>query len=262
MVGMIATLIADPEPRDPAATWPRIRVSRPPRIEGPYDDEGDPLPAGLVHAPSEAGGDQPHRPPVDDAVTDSSSPSDRPSSTPTSTRAALAYVRLCIEVLNGYRPPSHLRRVGGPVEFADVIDQFRRRQNGRGRTGPTVGPRTTAPASVANTIPTQRLAGQHSGYTTNMATVPDQASINATTRANATVRANPTARPNLASGTGKSNVSARWAPVSLVRLRVSEPLDGVAEAVAVLAHAGASCAMALRLERIAGTWTCAFAQVI
>ena len=58
------------------------------------------------------------------------------------------------------------------------------------------------------------------------------------------------------------NASTQWAPVSLTRLRVSEPLDSIAEAVAVLSLAGSSRALALRLERTAGVWTCAIAQVV
>ena len=41
-----------------------------------------------------------------------------------------------------------------------------------------------------------------------------------------------------------------------------EPLDGIAEVVAVLSQAGATIAMALRLERREADWLCTFAQVI
>jgi uncharacterized protein DUF6459 len=254
MIGMIATLMADPESPHPAVTRPRVRVSRPPRLDPPYDDERD-QPAGPPLLDAVA--DQPQRPLRDAPDAGQTPGSDRPPATPTSTRAALAYVRLCIEVLNGYRPPSHVRRLGGPVEFADVIDQFRRRQNSRDRAGATAHPaavaaRTTTSSRALNSIPAQRLAGQRSARAANPPAFRDH----------------PTGGNHAASaaavGAGQisPNGSARWAPVSLVRLRVSEPLDGVAEAVAVLSHAGSSCAMALRLERTAGTWTCALAQVI
>jgi hypothetical protein len=50
--------------------------------------------------------------------------------------------------------------------------------------------------------------------------------------------------------------------VSLRRLRVCEPRDGVAEAAVVLDHRGGSWAMAIRLERHRGRWICTLLQVI
>lgn len=219
---MVSTLLADPDPRraTPAhLTWPQIRVSRPPRLDPPFEDEGDGPPVPTQHQADEecAAG-----------IT-----SDAPASgsiglaAPTSSRAALAYVRLCIEVLNGYRPPSHLRRLGGPVEFVDVVAQIRRRHNARGRFG------STTPARMPSTP------------TSGAARPP---------RRNVSAALPPLGREHRNSGA--------WAPVSLTRLRVSEPLDGVAEVVAVLSQAGFAMAMAIRLERRAGAWTCALAQVV
>jgi pseudouridine-5'-phosphate glycosidase len=48
----------------------------------------------------------------------------------------------------------------------------------------------------------------------------------------------------------------------LTRMRVSEPCADVAEVVALLAHGGTTVAVALRLERRAGAWTCMVIQVI
>jgi hypothetical protein len=154
----------------------------------------------------------------------------------TSARAALALVRLCIEVLNGYRPPSHLRRLGGTVEFGDIVDQLHRRRNGRNSYG------------VNSTVSTRHRA--------TGAIVNDRRAVTASRPANAIP-----AQRRLIAGV-PANASTQWAPVSLTRLRVSEPLDGIAEAVAVLSLAGSSCALALRLERTAGAWTCAIAQVV
>ncbi len=52
------------------------------------------------------------------------------------------------------------------------------------------------------------------------------------------------------------------APVSVRVVRVGEPVDGVAEAAAVLARGDRHWAVALRLERHHGQWLCAFLQVI
>ena len=64
----------------------------------------------------------------------------------------------------------------------------------------------------------------------------------------------PTTRAVSGSGGGavagrEGNAAPANAPFGLTRLRVSEPLDGIAEVVAVLSQAGATIAMALRLER-------------
>ncbi|NJC71555.1 hypothetical protein HC031_17780 [Planosporangium thailandense] len=41
--------------------------------------------------------------------------------------AAARFVSACVEVLNGFRPVSHLRALTTPVEFADVATQLTRR---------------------------------------------------------------------------------------------------------------------------------------
>ena len=95
--------------------------------------------------------------------------------------AAQKFVSLCVEILNGYRPPNQLRPMVHPKTFGEVSDQILRR---------TVRIRMT----------------------------PGEA-----------------ARQGLL-------VRAR-------RLLVSEPLEGVAEGVAVLEHGEATWAMAIRMER-------------
>ena len=37
--------------------------------------------------------------------------------------AVRRFVHLCVEVLNGYRPPAHLRRLSAPADAADVVAQ-------------------------------------------------------------------------------------------------------------------------------------------
>jgi hypothetical protein len=41
--------------------------------------------------------------------------------------AAQKFVSLCVEILNGYRPPSQLRPMTHPQRFADISDQILRR---------------------------------------------------------------------------------------------------------------------------------------
>jgi hypothetical protein len=62
--------------------------------------------------------------------------------------------------------------------------------------------------------------------------------------------------------TAGRNAPGAAQPFRLLRMRLSEPHDGVAEIVAVLSYAGSSLAMALRLERRGDQWLCALVQVI
>jgi Family of unknown function (DUF6459) len=248
---MISTMLADPDPHRPIATASLVRVTRPPRLDPPFDDERglswchEPIPARPASTPS----------PVSPA---SRLQDPRDPATPSSARAATAYVRLCIEVLNGYRPASHLRQLGGPVEFADIVDQLRLRYNRRGRFGPDGRGRPAAAVAAAHRV---RSTGNElaSGF--------DRAGAAAHTIPLASqtidrVRPNMHRPPALVAARHDRNAASAMAPVSLARLRVSEPLDGIAEVVAVLSQGGASLAMAMRLERQADAWTCVLVQVI
>jgi uncharacterized protein DUF6459 len=57
--------------------------------------------------------------------------------------AVRRFVHLCVEVLNGYRPPAHLRRLSAPSEAADVVAQglAGARRIAELRTATRVGPR-------------------------------------------------------------------------------------------------------------------------
>jgi Family of unknown function (DUF6459) len=234
---MTSTLIAVPaDPDRRIATHARIRVSRPPRHDPPFDDERPlpGLPTAIIGGNSIGGGlpGDSSAGPVSHTKS-GTQPEDRSRSGVAaggSGRAALAYVRLCIEVLNGYRSPSHLRRMSGQVEFDDVIEQIRHRHNGRGHF------RNQAPATVAHAVNQRSVAAG---------------------RSRTGVVADPRPMPNRAA-------PERYAAptFSLIRLRVSEPVDGVAEVVAVLSKGDASLAVALRLERRNGTWICTVVQVI
>ena len=67
--------------------------------------------------------------------------------------AVRRFVHLCVEVLNGYRPPAHLRRLSAPAEAADVVAQglAGARRVAELRTATRVGPRRprrVAPVAV------------------------------------------------------------------------------------------------------------------
>jgi hypothetical protein len=101
---------------------PAIRLRPVPRYEPPFDDERDvrtwPTPHQLAldwSRPSRTAPPAPPPPPVKRTVV-----------TGASTEARLAvrrFVGTCVEVLNGYRPAAHLRRLSQPREAATVVAQ-------------------------------------------------------------------------------------------------------------------------------------------
>ena len=166
---------------------------------------------------------------------------------PPAAASAQRYVRICLEVLNGFRPASHLRTLGGPVEFSTVISQLGRRRNGRGHFTQAPDAAMVATGAVAN-----RRAGQSPATPRNAgptAAAPSPTAVGVV-------------RPGAPATTARRNAPGAAQPFRLLRLRMSEPRDGVAEIVAVLSYAGSSLAMALRLERHGDQWLCALAQVI
>lgn len=105
---------------------PAIRLRSAPRHEPPFDDERDPwswpAPQQLAldwsrpaSSASRPGPGQPPRPPLR-----------RTAVTGVSAEAKAAvrrFVGTCVEVLNGYRPAAHLRRLAQPREAATVVAQ-------------------------------------------------------------------------------------------------------------------------------------------
>jgi Family of unknown function (DUF6459) len=165
----------------------------------------------------------------------------------TAAGSAERYVRLCLEVLNGFRPAAHLRTLAGPVEFSDVVGQLSRRRNGifrlSDRRSPTGG------------VPANRGPRAEHAATSNQKRMEATLSAppNAAKARTAAVAVGVAARRNAAGATQ---------PFRLLKMHLSEPRDGVAEAVAVLAYGGTTVALAMRLERHAGQWLCALAQVV
>ncbi|MBG0563112.1 hypothetical protein I4J89_16810 [Actinoplanes sp. NEAU-A11] len=103
---------------------PAIRLRPVPRYEPPFDDELTPqvwasarqLPldwtARQLPPASAPSGDQPAPAPAPPVLAGASSDAKL---------AVRRFVHLCVEVLNGYRPAAHLRRLALPAEAADVV---------------------------------------------------------------------------------------------------------------------------------------------
>ncbi|MEV0896319.1 Rv3235 family protein [Actinoplanes sp. NPDC049802] len=103
----------------PTGSRPAIRLRPVPRSEPPFDDESAPQvwapprqpalewPAGTQRSPEKG---RPASPAVAGAAGDAK-------------LAARRFVHLCVEVLNGFRPAAHLRRMALPAEAAEVVAQ-------------------------------------------------------------------------------------------------------------------------------------------
>jgi hypothetical protein len=133
---------------------PAIRLRRAPRHEPPFDDERDaltwPSPDQLTLEWARL---MPRREPAERP----SPPVRRTVVTGASAEARLAvrrFVAMCVEVLNGYRPAAHLRRLSQPREAANVVAQglAGARRVTEARQHRTVGraprPRRPVPAAV------------------------------------------------------------------------------------------------------------------
>ncbi|HZD97425.1 MAG TPA: Rv3235 family protein [Micromonosporaceae bacterium] len=227
------------------ATMP-VRLRRPPASEPPYDPgfSGPSAPARLTAAPV---GVRPERDPATAAVR---APGVAPAGVvPPVAASAQRYVRMCLEVLNGFRPASHLRTLAGPVEFSTVVSQLSRRRNGRGHF---------AQAADLTLAPSGGSAGRRAGQPN--VSGPRNAGALATAQSSPSTAG--VVRYVAPPSTVRRNAPGAAQPFRLLRLRLSEPRDGVAEIVAVLSYAGSSLAMALRLERHGDQWLCALVQVI
>jgi hypothetical protein len=243
----------------------RIRVRRAPRLEPLYDDER--ADAGTLAAIDPHAPELPidWTPAIEQEARRTGTPArgglmvpERPSgNAPSPLGSAERYVRLCLEVLNGFRPNAHLRTLAGPVEFAEVVAQLNRRRNGVGRNG--------APVSTPGT---NRVAGNVGGPRRGRAPHGADSSQSEADRwpagqsAGAPGNRGKAFRANESSPTPTRNKISAVDPFRLLKLHVSEPRDGVAEVVAVLSHGGVSLAMAMRLERRSSQWLCALVQVV
>src|SRR5215468_355287 len=150
------------------APAPGIRVRRPPTLEPP-DEPGTPATGGELPLDWPPAAAAAQRRPVDPVAPPSSA-----------VASAQRYVRTCIEVLNGFRPASHLRTLAGPVEFGAVVAQLGRRRNGCGHFAQPVGTHgrvangrvapTPARSSTASTPP--NASRQPTGVTAHRGPFP------------------------------------------------------------------------------------------
>lgn len=109
---------------------PLVRMRPAPQFDPPYEDE----PAAPVRVlgpadePGSRGGDR-HRSEDPERLWGPAPPgpvSGLPPRAGTGGQAAYRYVGLCLEVLEGYRPATHLRRLTLATAFESVMDQLSR----------------------------------------------------------------------------------------------------------------------------------------
>jgi hypothetical protein len=108
----------------PSGPRPSISLRPAPQCEPPFDDELEPAVWATAHQLA-----------LDWHATRPAEPDDQPAPGPPVHRSVVAgashdaklavhrFVRLCVEVLNGHRPPHHLRHVSLPAEAARVVAQ-------------------------------------------------------------------------------------------------------------------------------------------
>ena len=214
----------------PTGSRAAIRLRPVPRFEPPFDDEAAPQ----IWAPSRQlalewpSNSRPAPvPPVQ-------SPPAVAGASGDAKLAVRRFVRLCVEVLNGFRPAAHLRRLSLPSNAAEVVAQglagarraadlrrtadqrtAHRRTAAQQRPGP--GQRHAGPG--AQSVPGQQHAGSGLG------------------------RAYP--------GPGQQRHPT---PVAVLGLKICEPRAGAVEAAVTLVTGERTWAIAFRLELHQQTW--------
>ena len=129
------------------APRPAIRLRPAPRHEPPFDDERDPQ---SWPGPDQLALEWPR--PAAPRPDPPSPPRKRTVVTGASADAKVAvrrFVGTCVEVLNGYRPAAHLRRLSQPREASAVVGARRVTEARQARTaGRAPRPRRPVPAAV------------------------------------------------------------------------------------------------------------------
>lgn len=265
---MSATLRVRPSDRQSPQVRPPIRVLPAPRLEPPTDQEradagldaspsdhtAPALPLPPLTAPPTHRGRGHHTPetPAQPRSVDRPGSVDRPRSdrpgdaelggpadqavapnVPAAKAAVHRFVAVCLEVIGGYRPPTHLRPLCAPGELAEVVRQL---------TG-----RATTLGAGAAPIPSTALGGRgRSGPGAVGSRTPVM------TRA----------------ATGAPARSPRQAPVAphdrtaIRRVLITEPAPGVAEVVVLLDRRQRTLAMTLRMELRGDRWACTHLRVL
>jgi hypothetical protein len=143
----------------PTLLAPPIHVRPAPSLDPPYDDELGP--ASVVPAPGLVA--QPplpldwsgrHRPtPAAAGATETTAPPRTMRRPPSPARGAtMHFLSLCLEVLNGYRPVAHLRRLTTPAEFNNVAEQMARARARMNAPERQVGSCSAPPRSVVRPL--------------------------------------------------------------------------------------------------------------
>jgi hypothetical protein len=205
-----------------------------PQFDPPYDDE-PPAPVMILGpvVESVSHGRDPERPEDPERLWAPRPPGPAVAAPPRAGaggQAAYRYVGLCLEVLDGFRPAAHLRRLTLATAFETVLDQLARpaARTGHPSSADPIsgGATTTGPGGVLGRGP-GGAAGTAGGGT---------------------------------GGAARTAAERRGVPsagrLRLRRLRVGEPSDGVVEAAAVVGRAERAWALALRLERRDNVWLC------
>jgi hypothetical protein len=246
---MSATLAAakTSERASPGARVPAVRVRPVPRSEPPSDDErraagvqAPPMAAPVLplRMPAQRRRRSPRRASATRPVAEAPAPVVQPepdSQPPAVSPARLAtrrFLAICIEVLGGFRPITQLRALCLPERFDEIAKGLRAHT-------PGVVPGSRPPG----TSPAARPAGSPAGRPPVGSPVPRRAPTGAPPR------------PGRAGQSGAERVTVR-------RVQVCEPIEGVAEVAAVLARRDHVWAIAVRLERRQERWFCAHLEVI
>jgi uncharacterized protein DUF6459 len=215
-----------------------IRLRPAPPLDPPYDDEvteprliGEsgfamlpldwPRLPGLPQPASSAPG-SPEKPPGAGVQTRGSAESGQ------ARYAAQRFVGVCVEVLNGFRPATHLRALAAPADLPLLVDQVLRR---------TVRMHLSGPPSASS--------GSHStGHVVGSG-----------------LQQIGPGSPSRPTPTGHA-ARFRQHQVRVRGIRLCEPREGITELAAVLAYGQHTWAMAARLERRRESWQCRLVQVL
>ncbi|MFY1636135.1 Rv3235 family protein [Solwaraspora sp. WMMB335] len=227
---------------------PPIRLRSAPPLDPPFTDEAvqfgiDPggqlaldLTGGAARPGAGRGGAGQH------LVLAALPPDALAGASPQARQAAHRFLAATVEIINGFRPVGHVRRLADPAhaqticgQLAIAVDRARGLGRPTGVVRGTRGPRRDAPTTRNG--PPVRAAGSP-------------------TRADGS--------PTRADGSPITG-SGRQRATELLRvrqIRICEPTHGVVETAAVLGTGSRSWALAFRLERRASAWLSTAVQVL
>ncbi|MDG4763943.1 Rv3235 family protein [Solwaraspora sp. WMMD406] len=225
---------------------PPIRLRAAPPLDPPFTDESAQFGTDLgIQLVLDLSGSRPagrvdhHR--------DPSAPTGRPmppdalaGASPEARRAAHRFLAACVEIINGFRPVGHARRLSRPAEAHLICAELTVGvERARGISRP--------PGTITSSARPGRGPQPGQGPRSVRGPQPSRGQ-----------QPNPHQRRT-------TSTSGRDRTADLVRvrqLRVCEPVTDVVETAAVLGTASHSWAFAFRLERRAGAWLGTAVQVV